>query len=725
MGSSGNEASPCPRCGTSTSQGLLGGLCPRCVARVTLDYIATEGPAAVPGARVECLEPAGLRLGDYEMLEELGRGGMGVVYKARQLSLNRIVAVKMLLHGSFSSQEFVKRFQAEAEAVASLHHPNIVTIFEVGTLEGLHFFSMEYVDGPSLAELARNQPLPSARAARFAELIADAIHYAHVEGIIHRDLKPSNVILDGQDQPRVTDFGVAKRLAGDPEITTSGQILGAPAYMAPEQAAGKRHDVGVQSDVYALGALLYYLLAGRPPFTAPTLSGVLMQAQTEPPAPLTDLSLSPELESICLKCLEKEPSLRYGSAADLAEDLRRWQRGEPVMAAAPRRHLMPRITRRPLVVTATCLTVLAVTSAFFNWKRTHRPPGPTPVREADTAFSNASAAMEIRINPLPAQIEAEWRQGRDLPQQCEEAAAVALNGRLYVVGGRTGHGDTQQCMTAVQVYDAAADQWGMGADLPEPLAAVGLVAHEEFIYCFGGIREPFWWGHPVSSVYRFDVRRNAWKRLADMPIARSNFAAAAADDRICCAGGNIYWPDATSRVDIFEPLKEAWTRTAVMPTPRGSFTGGFWQNLLVLLPGIPGGKLPTEHNLVLFDVNQPTNSMRTLPWGLGTAPLFLCASESGILLLTQTNRASPPWHVCHLTLGSGELAVCQPPSRTVAMPTAVAYDPTRAVGFVLGCPAGERFTRTLEMVRLRPPPPIPPDRQVRPRADSPRSQTTP
>src|SRR5262249_33798685 len=203
--------------------------------------------------------------GDYQLLEEAARGGMGIIYRARNISLDRIVALKMLPFGPWASDEYVKRFRAEATAAASLQHANIVAIHEVGVHQGQQFFAMDFVEGSSLAKLLASGPLPPKRAATYLKTIAEAIHYAHERGILHRDLKPSNVLIDAADQPRVTDFGLARRLAGDSELTMTGQVLGSPNYMPPEQATGKHGKLSRRSDVYSLGAMLYHLLTGRPP----------------------------------------------------------------------------------------------------------------------------------------------------------------------------------------------------------------------------------------------------------------------------------------------------------------------------------------------------------------------------------------------------------------------------------------------------------------------------
>src|SRR6185436_13721751 len=273
--------------------------------------------------------------GDYDLLDEIARGGMGVVYKARQRKLERIVAVKMILAGSLAGKEFVQRFRTESAAAAILQHPNIVAIHDVGVHEGRHYFSMDYVEGRSLAQLVGQQPLAPARAARYVELIAAAIHYAHERGILHRDLKPSNVLIDSNDQPRVTDFGLARRLDGDSSLTLTGQVLGSPSFMPPEQAGGGRGKVGRPSDVYAIGGILYYLLTARAPFQADSLDRLLTQVlHAEPVSPrLLNPSIPRDLETITLKCLEKEPSRRYQTSQELADELGHVLRHEPIRAS--------------------------------------------------------------------------------------------------------------------------------------------------------------------------------------------------------------------------------------------------------------------------------------------------------------------------------------------------------------------------------------------------------
>ncbi len=328
------ERRVCVRCGTALKAYAAGRLCPSCLLRGGLEI--EEGQ---PSSREETSpETPGVSLpqlvGDYELLELIARGGMGIVYKAHQKSLDRIVALKMLLFGPQASPDFAKRFRAEAVLAASLQHPNIVAIHEVSVHEGQHYFVMDYVEGQSLAHLIGKQPIPARRAAGYLRTIAEAIQYAHDRGILHRDLKPSNVLIDAQDQPHVTDFGLAKRFEGDSEVTLTGQVLGSPNYIPPEQALGKRGKVSRQSDVYALGAMLYHALTGRPPFQGETLTETLQQVlNAEPPSPrLLNPILPRDLETICLKCLEKEPHRRYATAQALADDLGRFLNQEPVLA---------------------------------------------------------------------------------------------------------------------------------------------------------------------------------------------------------------------------------------------------------------------------------------------------------------------------------------------------------------------------------------------------------
>jgi WD40 repeat protein/tRNA A-37 threonylcarbamoyl transferase component Bud32 len=391
------HATSCQQCGSTTESESLDGLCSRCLATVAFAPESPEETEVASAAQalaalnktivldgsalVTETNPVG-RFGDYELIAEIARGGMGVVYKARQLSLNRTVAVKMILHARFNNPEFVRRFRAEAEAAANLRHPNIVGIYEIGEHDGQHYFSMEYVEGYDL-QFFVNEPLPPRCTAQHVKTIAEAIHYAHQHGILHRDLKPSNVLVDLNGEVRITDFGLAKRVpgteassigsrpgssalggAGELDVTASGQILGSPGYMSPEQADGRSRDVDVRSDVYAVGAILYSLLTGRPPFIADTIEAALRQILQAEPVSLRLLNprVPKDLETICLKCLQKEPNRRYASAQDVADELGRFLRNEPIRAlpiSAPAK-VWRWCRRNPRLATVTVLAATAL-----------------------------------------------------------------------------------------------------------------------------------------------------------------------------------------------------------------------------------------------------------------------------------------------------------------------------------------------------------------------------
>ena len=302
--------------------------------------------------------------GDYELLEEIARGGMGVVFKAKQGNLNRIVALKMILAGNLATEQDVKRFYTEAEAAANLQNPNIVAIYEVGSHDGQHYYSMEFIEGRSLADVVRENPVPSRTAARYTKAIAEAIQYAHERGTLHRDLKPSNILIDEKDQPRITDFGLAKQIHSDSNLTASGAVLGTPSYISPEQVAAKGIEIGPGTDVYSIGALLYELLTGRPPFKSDTPLQTIEQVLNREPAPpcLLNPAVPKDLETICLKCLRKEPKRRYATAGELADELQRFMSGQPIHARPVGRleRTVKWARRQPALAALAVLSVLAV-----------------------------------------------------------------------------------------------------------------------------------------------------------------------------------------------------------------------------------------------------------------------------------------------------------------------------------------------------------------------------
>jgi serine/threonine-protein kinase len=357
----------------------------------------------------------------YEILGVLGRGAMGVVYKARQRGLKRIVALKMISAGAHCSPADLVRFRSEAVAVADLQHPNIVQIYEVGEDHGHPYFSLEYVEGDSLAKKIGGMPQHPRSAALLVRSLADGMDYAHQRGIIHRDLKPANVLLNLRGEPKVTDFGLVKRLEDDAGQTQSGSILGTPSYMAPEQAEGKIKQIGPRSDLYALGGILYELLTGRPPFRSASILDTLQQVRTQDPIPPSQFEpkLPRDLETICLKCLQKDPAKRYATAAALGEDLHRYLTGEPIMARPVTRAEWlwrwcwrnKRLAFLGGVVTILVLAWAATSTLLFRLARAN---------EQD-ALANAAAASQ---NALLAQHNAQEAQSK-----AQEALANAETAR--------------------------------------------------------------------------------------------------------------------------------------------------------------------------------------------------------------------------------------------------------------------------------------------------------
>lgn len=398
-----NQVHTCSRCGKQLSDWLPDGLCARCMVRdafetdvATLDTARTS--TALQNGKLAHPDKSETRsFGDYELLEEISRGGMGVVYKARQKSLGRLVAVKVILVEEHSEPSASERFAIEAQAAARLQHPNIVAVHDFGSCEGRHYLSMDLVEGGNLHELCAEEPLEPERAARYVKKIAEAIHYAHDQGVLHRDLKPSNILIDPFDNPRITDFGLAKSLATDARLTLSGQTLGTPQYAPPEQVSTHHGQSGAWSDVYSIGGILYQLLTGRPPFVAGHVGDVLQQVMSnDPVAPrVLNPSVPRDLETICLKCLEKIPQRRYATARELAEELSRYLDHTPILARPVGRaeFVWRWCHRRPLVAGLAAALAIAlivgVVGVVGQWRRA--------VRGELTARQNAYAGDMILV----------------------------------------------------------------------------------------------------------------------------------------------------------------------------------------------------------------------------------------------------------------------------------------------------------------------------------------
>jgi serine/threonine protein kinase len=341
----------CEKCGAKIPCDARQGLCAACVLETGLGLFDDEDHDAADSTpvlrekhRARAAEILG-ELGDYELLEEIGRGGQGVVYRAHQKSLNRIVALKVIGLGPWTTEAHLKRFRREAEAAASLEHPCIVPIYEVGERDGSCYFSMKFVEGGQLDEVVKREPMSMRQAAELVAKVARTVQYAHEHGILHRDIKPGNILLDQNGEPQLTDFGLARLVEVESTVTGTLEVLGTPSYMAPEQACPQRYSVAGEAagettkaskatDVYGLGAVLYQVLTGHPPFAGgTTYETIKLLLETEPRQPrLLNPKIDRDLSTICLKCLEKDPKRRYPSALALAEDLEHWLKHEPIRA---------------------------------------------------------------------------------------------------------------------------------------------------------------------------------------------------------------------------------------------------------------------------------------------------------------------------------------------------------------------------------------------------------
>src|SRR5882724_8254403 len=380
----------CPKCGAEIPADAPEGGCPGCLLEGGLGLLLPDASVAVVddvghvdklhSKKAERAAAMLGELGDYELLEEVGRGGQGVVFRARQKSLNRTVALKIISLGQWASEAHLKRFRREAEAAASLDHPSIVPIYEVGERDGSCYFSMMFVEGGQLDEVVRRKPMSIRQAAELIAKVARTVHYAHEHGIVHRDIKPGNILLDVKGEPHLTDFGLARLIETESAMTRTIEVLGTPSYMAPEQAVGNNAQPKSATDVYGLGAVLYQLLTDHPPFAGgTTFDTIKLVLDTEPQQPrLWNRKIDRELSTICLKCLEKDPKRRYPSAFSLAEDLEHWLKHEPILArhAGIFAHGKKWVRRNPAIAALiAALVALAAAMGWNVWKSelVHRP----------------------------------------------------------------------------------------------------------------------------------------------------------------------------------------------------------------------------------------------------------------------------------------------------------------------------------------------------------------
>src|SRR5213596_3944661 len=392
-----NAKRVCAECGATVFADAPQGICSVCLFQT--------GLASDDGKAFEATVGRMLKdFGDYELLEEIGRGGQGVVFRARQKSLNRTVALKVIGLGHWASEAHLKRFRREAEAAASLDHPGIVPIYEVGERDGSCYFSMGLVEGGQLDAVAKREPMPIRHAVELIAKLARTVSYAHEHGILHRDIKPGNILLDAKGEPHLTDFGLARLVETESSVTRTMEVLGTPSYMAPEQAVGNNASVTSATDIYGLGAVLYQLLTGQQPFAGgTTYETIKLLLDTKPRQPrLLNPKVDRDLNTICLKCLDKDPQRRYSSALALAEDLERWLKHEPIRAR--RTGLATRgrkwVRRKPsIAVMAAMLLVLAVPLGVMIWKNESERsaasnPAPPEKSIAVLPFSNLSKEQE-------------------------------------------------------------------------------------------------------------------------------------------------------------------------------------------------------------------------------------------------------------------------------------------------------------------------------------------
>src|SRR5216117_2322175 len=390
----------CTACMLETALGIL----PDAVAEVdssagSLDELSRDNAKPTSGVK-EAVRAATMlgELGDCELLEEIGRGGQGVVFRARQKSLNRTVALKVIGLGQWATKAHLKRFRREAEAAASLDHPCIVPIYEVGERDGSCYFSMKFVEGGQLDEIVRRTPMSIRHAAELIAKVARTVHYAHEHGILHRDIKPGNILLDDKGEPHLTDFGLARLVETESTITRTLELLGTPSYMAPEQAAGNNTQLTSATDVYGLGAVLYRLLTGHPPFVGgTTYETIKLLLDTEPRQPrLWNPKIDRDLSTICLKCLDKDPQRRYASALALAEDLERWLKHEPIQARRIRAFTRGSkwVRRNPTRALLTASLVALATASGWIVSKSELIRGPVTTGIAVLPFENLSEQKE-------------------------------------------------------------------------------------------------------------------------------------------------------------------------------------------------------------------------------------------------------------------------------------------------------------------------------------------
>ena len=605
--------------------------CPRCEAAVeALDHASDpvidslksfSGLPISPGPRAVALPTT--RVGEYEILGELGRGGMGVVYKACHGRLRRVVALKMLPGGEFASDGYRARFLAEAEAVARLQHPHIVQIFDFGEWgdpaggPAVPYFTLEYVDGGNLNTRLNGKPQPPDRAAEWLLTLARAVHYAHRQGIVHRDLKPSNVLVTAEGQLKLCDFGVAKVLTGSIHETLGGLLVGTPEYMAPEQASGQARDAGPEADVYALGTMLYAMLTGRPPFQSASMLETLEQVRSQEPVPPRRLqpSVPHDLQTICLKCLQKDPRRRYATADALAEDLDRFLTRRPILArpATLLEQAWKRARRRPteaaLVSAITATAIVGFALVVWQWRRAE-------TKAADEAAANLRAQQARRLS-LEQQAELALRQGLALCDEGEVKHGLLWLGRsLQLATSAQAAGLDRPIRINIAAWEDRLCRPRASLGLRAPIAGLAFSPDGRSVVAIAGddaarISNPMETGRTLAAE-RLPTDRPA--RLIAFVPRGEGWLATATDD---------------GRVTIRDPAARRTAGTALVHPPG--------RRIVAMVSTSDGRLLITgcdDGSIRRWDVATGQRVLGTLQHGTGAGDRLLAASPDGRTLIS-------------------------------------------------------------------------------------------
>lgn len=630
----------------------VAGLCPACLGKLAIDPDAESdaggaSKAQLPPDSRSFEQRPPFRFGDYELLQEIARGGMGIVYRARQVSLNRTVALKTIVGPKLSDPKFVRRFQTEAEAAAQLQHPHIVTIYDFGEVEGHYYYTMDFVEGQSLAQLVRSGPLTPRQAALYVKTMAEAMHYAHQHGVLHRDLKPSNVLIDQNDQPRVTDFGLAKLLHTEAERTATGEAMGSPSYMAPEQAEGRWGEISVRSDVYALGAILYELVGGAPPFKAESALATLKQVVDSPPPSLrlNHPGVPLDLETISLKCLEKDPRRRYSSAQELADELGRYLRNEPILARPIR---LPEqawrwCQRNPKLAGAigAALLALVVGSAGITWQwrraeglrtraesdfhQTRRHLYAADMYAANQAFLGNNWGSSRRLleahRPLAGQEDLRGFEWRYLWSQVRGEPLAILPGHTNVVTALAFSPDGKLLVSAGR--EACLRVWNVPRRALQ--AVLPCLSGHIFRLAFSSGGKQLAVG-ASEGVQLWDTE--SWKVMVHLPIASATVAYAPSNSLLAIGQSNVIWGSARTGPAVLWDLERkvpvlrldnCGGRLAFSPDGRTLATGNWGDE--IKLWDVPDGRLQQTltngFRLLALEFSPDGQYLGTVQWNEG------------------------------------------------------------------------------------------------------------